>query len=314
MLSFQHLDVTLPVDKFNGYRGLHTMKTALPPPSYSSPVAEVFEEITLWLLAETDSLMPLALDLHGQSRAGLASWVPDFSAKPPIEQNYWRGRLSFFATYAMRPVLGRAFERRLPGQLCLYGLEADRISSIDAHAFSSTEAARDHMTHLKEWFIFATGRSCRPSEDHGRQFDDDVFCATMLAGCVKDAPPASSARQASAEDYVQWQHDLQTMQGSTAAGSFHSLLMESHMTAVLGRALFKTERGTFGIGPLPIRPGDCLWLFEGGNAPFITRHESTLPSGEKQYTLLGHCYHHNLMNSTCISSNSDGQRSACLLV
>jgi len=314
MLSFQHLDVTLPVDKFNGYRGLHTAKTVLPPPSYSSPVAEVFEEIALWLLAETGSLMPLALDLHGQSRAGLASWVPDFSAKPPIEQNYWRSRLSFFATYALPPVLGRAFERRLPGQLCLYGIEVDRISSIAAHAFSSTKAAKDHMTHLEEWFTFATGRCCRSSESHGRQFDDDVFCATMLAGCVKDLPPASSARLASAEDYVQWQHDVQTMQHSTAAGSFHSLLMESHMAAVLGRALFKTKRGTFGIGPLSIRPGDCLWIFEGGNAPFITRQESTSLSGEKQYTLVGHCYHHTSMSSAHISSNFDGQRCACLLI
>lgn len=313
MLCFQHLDVAVPVDKFNGYRGLHTIRTTLPPPDYTRPAARVFEDITVWLLEDRQCLMPLALDLKGENVAGLASWVPDFSARPPIEQNYWRGRLLFYEAYTLSSSLECLFEHRLPGQLCLFGVEMDEVSSVAPSAFKLLDAA-NHISLLKDWYTFATGRQASSSVTSDRYFDDDVFCATMLAGCVKAPDEISGVRKADVGDYVQWQHDLKIMETSSEAGQFHSLLMESHITAVLERSLFRTKSGSFGIGPQSVEPGDSLWVFGGGNTPFITRHKSASLSLERQHTLIGYCYHHWLMSSGGVADTLGSQRSVCVLV
>jgi hypothetical protein len=313
MLCFQHLDVTVPVDKFNGYRGLHTSGAALPAPDYSRPAAQVFEDLAVWLIADRQCLMPLTLDLEGDHAAGFASWVPDFSARPPIEQNYWRGRLLFYEAYTLQPSLDWAFEHRSPGQLCLHGVEIDQVSSVAPAPFKLLDVA-DHINLLKDWFAFATGQQPLSLASCDKPFDDGVFCATMFAGCVKDPGQTSGVRKADTADYMQWQHDLQIMEASSTAGQFHSLLMESHVTAVLERALFKTESGSYGIGPQSVKPGDSLWFFAGGNTPFVTRRKSSSTYMQGQHTLLGHCYHHWLMNSGYVVDTLGSRPTVCVLV
>jgi hypothetical protein len=315
MLRFQHLSATLPVGKINAYRGLHTKNTNLPPPDYLKPTAKVFEKMAVWLLEDRCCLLSLALDLKGDGSIELPSWVTDFSARPPIEPNYWRGRLVWYASYSRSLRLDWAFEHRPCGKLCLYGVEVDQVSAVASTTFGVSILADGtaHVDLLKEWFVFATGRepsslaSCA-----GEWFDDDIFCATMLAGCVKDPSQGSGVRKANAADYEQLRNELWAMSHSKATGQFHGLAMESHVTAVLGRAIFRTTSGSFGVGPSTIRPGDSLWLLSGGNAPFVTRADST--SDSRHYTLLGHCYHDWLMNSWTASDDASSRPSECVLV
>jgi len=311
MLRFQHLSATLPVDKINAYRGLHTKFTKLPPPSYSKRTAEVFEEMAVWLLEDRCCLLPLALDLKGDGSLGLPSWVMDFSAKPPIEPNYWRGRLVLYEAYCSRLRLDCAFEHRPCGKLCLNGIEVDKVSAVASTTFgvSIVSDATDHIELLKEWFMFATGY-----EPSSFWFNNATFCATMLGGFVKDPSQGSGVRKANAADYDQWQHELWAMPYSKTTGRFHGLTMESHVTAVLGRAIFRTASGSYGVGPSTVRPGDSLWLFGGGNAPFVTRQKSTSDPMERHHALLGHCYHDWLMNSWTASDGAGSQPITCVLV
>lgn len=112
MMCFQHLDAKLPVDKFNGYRGLHRSEgEPMPPPDYDTSPAKVFEQLTVWLLHSFGNLMPLTLGLCGHpGDMDLPSWVLNIAAKPPIKDNYWRCRLSLHKTHL--------------GQWCRFGVRS----------------------------------------------------------------------------------------------------------------------------------------------------------------------------------------------
>lgn len=311
MLCFQELDASRALDKFNGYRGLHSITPSLPLADYSRPDFEVFEEITVWLLKERQIVSPLALDLKGKMSRSLASWVPDWSAKPPIEPSYWRCRHHFYEAYTCNSGLEWRLEYECPGRLRLHGVLVDEISTVALSAFESLDVV-DHIDILRSWFVFATGRLSPPGCEVF--FDDDAFCDTMLAGCVRDPTLQSQVRKANAADYARWRQEVATMERSAAAGVFHGLLMESHATAVYGRVLFRTKRGSLGIGPPSIEPGDSVWVWGCGKAAFVTRQKPTSQERERRDTLLGHCYHYQLMTGRCTVDKARDQSSTCVLV
>jgi hypothetical protein len=86
MLTYQDLAVSDDRDKIFAFQGLHTAKGELPPPDYTKTKEEVYTKMAVWMLEDACSLMLLALDLPED--CDLPSWVPNFSARPPIEPNY----------------------------------------------------------------------------------------------------------------------------------------------------------------------------------------------------------------------------------
>jgi hypothetical protein len=130
MLCFQGLDATQPVDKFNGYRGLHSMAAALPDAGYSSRPEEFFEEVAVWSLEVYGDLTPLMLELKGEISAKMSSWIPDWSAKPAVQINYWRWRIHFYRAYTCSTGIDRPFEYRAPGILLVHGFEAETVVSV----------------------------------------------------------------------------------------------------------------------------------------------------------------------------------------
>lgn len=298
MLSFQHLSAKLPVDKFNGFRGLHESATVLPPPDYARPEEELIEEVAVWLLGSCPNLLPLALGLKSTSFE-LPSWVPDISAHPPIDVNYFRGQIELYMTYSVKQP-GKRFDYQRPGKLCMSGQEVAQVASVCATILDNSIVA-NHVRMLREWFAFATSEK-PPTFCNDMLNDNDCFSATMLGSYVKNVE-GSGLRKATATDYTLWQHAVLEMEQNPSIVPSNGLQMKSHLTAVTGRALFKTRDGWLCTGPPSIRPGDVLWLFNGGNAPFATR-ALPLPEvgtrrprvlSEVQHQLLGWCYHYGLV-------------------
>jgi hypothetical protein len=311
MLCFQQLDVTNPVDKFHGYRGLHSAKAPLPQPDLARSVQEVFEEIAVWSLFEFGDLFPLALDLRGNISARLPSWVPDWSAKPSIIHGYWRWRHRFYKAHAQGAVVENPFDYVSPGTLLIRGTKVETVTTVSSAVFVEPMGARDHVDLLRAWFTFATGRQCSQIADG--LFNDDVFCATMLGGLVQtDQKPF--VRKANAEDFAQWRHDVMSMERLEAAGFFHGLLMESHMTAVLGRVLFKSSSGNYGVGPAAIAQGDCLWLWNNARCPYVTRQVPVPRSTGSRHTLVGHCYQHHLISDNLAADKVSYRQDVCTLI
>lgn len=84
---------------------------------------------------------------------------------------------------------------------------------------------------------------------------------------------------------------------------------------------FVTEMGYFGLGPLYMRPGDMVVVFDGDVTPFLLRQvkldkhsdESNMGEREKerfspeeQYELIGECYVHGFMNKRGCGSGMKG--------
>lgn len=63
---------------------------------------------------------------------------------------------------------------------------------------------------------------------------------------------------------------------------------------VLNQSFFVTKSGLMGIGHLDTRHGDELWVFNGGNFPFIVRPKDT--GGEDDYHFVGCTYVEGIMD------------------
>lgn len=57
----------------------------------------------------------------------------------------------------------------------------------------------------------------------------------------------------------------------------------------MGRRMARISEGYIRLVPATTQPGDCLWLLEGGNAPFILREEG------KAMQLVGKAYINGIM-------------------
>lgn len=71
-------------------------------------------------------------------------------------------------------------------------------------------------------------------------------------------------------------------------------------SATMDRRIFGTKDGYLGLGPSDIRNGDQVYIFEGGNVPFIVRKAPNRiilgEQAEKCFELVGDCYVHGIMD------------------
>jgi hypothetical protein len=235
LLLYQHLAATDEKDKIFAFQGLHTAKAELPSPDYEKTKAEVYQGMALWMLQDARSLMPLALNLHGDP--DLPSWVMDYSASPPIEPNYWRNRLRFHETYDACKGLDWSFEYRAPRTLRVFGTRVDHIQYA-ARPNMAYEGPAEHAKLLKEWYAFAGG-GIAPFIDADAV--DDTFVETMLASRSQDD---TGIHEAGTEDLAAWKKILFHLiqDASLEHDQTSTRLMACHMTATLGRTLFRTYR------------------------------------------------------------------------
>lgn len=321
MLCFQHLDAKLPVDKFNGYRGLHRSEgDPMPPPDYDTSPEKVFEQLTVWLLHSCGNFLPLILGLCGRSgELDLPSWVLDISAKPTIQENYWRYRTNLYKSYPyiLDRGLNFVYDSQKPGKLQVSGMIVDRIRAVVKYQVDCPGWAA-HITLLNKWCRFATSRSVSEVDlDDPRDRD---FCNTMLGGMVRQHPP-ERFRQANVDDFAQWRDSVLSMENNPNNAGRYDAGMFSHLSLVLGQALFLTEGSSLGLGPQSLQPGDSLWLFAGGTTTFAMRLNSSAKSSvqyqgsslDDEYILLGPCYHNRTMQSPGVKHEILPQPSFCVI-
>jgi hypothetical protein len=88
-------------------------------------------------------------------------------------------------------------------------------------------------------------------------------------------------------------------------------LLEKIQAIGRDRALFTTDSGYIGLGPLLLEPGDAIVVFDGAETPFVLRKvgqdpavhfnldpSSDIETGEaEEWQLVGDCYVHGFMNN-----------------
>ena len=73
-------------------------------------------------------------------------------------------------------------------------------------------------------------------------------------------------------------------------------LFESLVGMIENQAFFITKSGYIGIGPLRTQPGDQVWVFQGGNVPFVMRNIEEDKRDCPQLTLVGDAYVQSIMD------------------
>lgn len=311
MTSCQELHVTHAVDKFNAYRGLHSMAGSLPDADYSMSEAQFFETVIIWVLKAYRDLTPLMLDLKRKSSTSSPSWVPDLGANlSPIEANYWKRRIQFYQAYACSTGINRPSEYFGDGVLVMHGAQVDTVTSVAPIAFESYKDSAGHVAIIESWYSFAT--DCLCSATRGEMFDCDEFAKTMLAGLV--ITDHGTVREANAADLSQWRDDMSAMAWSDTSEPFHTPLIESHITAALGRVLFKTSAGSIAVGPRKVQVGDSLWIWNDAKTPVLARRAQVTQSVETCYTFLGHFYHHEWSHGNRNNDVVGFEQESCILV
>lgn len=73
-------------------------------------------------------------------------------------------------------------------------------------------------------------------------------------------------------------------------------LFESLVGMMENQAFFITKSGYIGIGPLKTQPGDQVWVFHGGNVPFVMRRTGEEKRDCPQLRLVGDAYVQGIMD------------------
>ena len=73
-------------------------------------------------------------------------------------------------------------------------------------------------------------------------------------------------------------------------------LFESLVGMMENQTFFITKSGYIGIGPLKTQPGDQVWVFHGGNVPFVMRNIKEDKEDYPQLTLVGDAYVQGIMD------------------
>jgi hypothetical protein len=81
-------------------------------------------------------------------------------------------------------------------------------------------------------------------------------------------------------------------------------LYESLIGMMENQTFFITKTGYIGIGPPQTTAGDQVWIFNGGNVPFMMRKVGKTGGEGPQLALIGDVYVHGIMDGEAIGSGS----------
>jgi hypothetical protein len=79
-------------------------------------------------------------------------------------------------------------------------------------------------------------------------------------------------------------------------------LYESLVGMMENQTFFVTKRGYIGIGPPDTCASDQIWVFKGGNVPFVMRDAGSEGRKNHQLTLVGDAYVHGIMDGEAVDS------------
>jgi hypothetical protein len=119
-----------------------------------------------------------------------------------------------------------------------------------------------------------------------------AFCQTLLGSLSYNLAPNVDPNRSNARWSRISAGDISSFDNwITKWGKDLSLRQEvalSLETATFGRYFFTTIEGTMGLCPLSTKPGDEVWIFNGGRVPFMVRPFGG--DGEGCYRFIGDCY------------------------
>lgn len=119
-----------------------------------------------------------------------------------------------------------------------------------------------------------------------------TFARCLSGGMLHPTYNVPNGAQKHDQDFQSFWQDIQACQGQASDNAIRKAFLDSILHACQGRALFCTENGLFGLGPVSLRHGDDIFVLQSGRVPLALRRCQNSCS---MYTVVGECYVDGMM-------------------
>jgi hypothetical protein len=277
-----------------------TFEINLGKPDYRKPVAKLYIQATVAMIAQTYSLFPLVHVLGRRRTAGLPSWVPDYNAPPDCERHHFAKSNDFanIRRSGSELVDGRRL-RILAKQITTVATLSDRMTLFQTDlTFESDDPTKplrrslaDGVKVLERWLLEAHALPGPYSfEDfcwnavgiHLLTTEKAVFIVNKYDAMVAQLEELTSA--ASDRLKAQTKGSEGTVDSNSAAAAFvgpndSAHVVERQLKQFLGQLfydtagsrMFITSSGGVGFSAGEIKAADEIVLCHGASFPMIVR-------------------------------------------
>ena len=296
----RRFQATDPRDKIIAVVGLAGYRTVGMPVSrildYDRPVAQLYREVTGHLIQSQRSLTLLSSveDFSYRRFHELPSWVPDYSVwqrhtvlGAPIRVSHLNFHAAGYNPFSARWTEGSEL-------LAVDGFCQDKIEIVSEEALEHDAQA---TAIISQWLQLAE------SLIRNGALGINAFWQTLIGDQGRHIYPAPEQYGTHFENYLS--HATARKAGYPRAPRSQESLVVSEKAnpllqqAALGyvapyRKFFTTKKGTIGLGPRSMRPGDLVCILSGGRVPFIVRAEGSY------FRLVGESYVYGLMEGQAV--------------
>ena len=290
----------LPLDKLPSAR----------PCSYSISVPDLYARVTVDLIRHENSLRPLVASSEMVHQTpNVPTWAIDFACSNRVgkrQLKWWTHshRYKAFSACGANPL---NFSVSGAGDaLSLNGVRVDRIwKANESYAVTDDQ----ELDRSKLWKIMseaegsletylASGKTRSTCYPGGGSWNSALW-RTMIGDYIMEEFPTERASSSHEEIYKETRRQM-----AAGKSAEPNVLLESLHSMLTNHAFFITETGYMGFGPSPTAPGDEVWVFYGGQVPFVMRPSTTEVSGNASWPLelVGDAYVHGLMDGQALQS------------
>lgn len=313
--NWRFRDATDPRDKIYGLLGV--CNTGRLPETercdYSISPARVFSTLTRELILdgkELKALVPYPRPDISALTPDMPSWAIDLRATQQLNvPEIWHQIHGYEFFHRSDEGLGQINLEKIraesrPEVLCLEGVRIDDVVQIEEGYRMTHDHDRDFSkteSFLRPWYDAAVrgdtygssqAQTCDnassppyPGAAYSRK---SAFLRLVLGGWVRGSSHGSE-RKVVEEDLQDVWKLLNLKESDVDHG-----IRETANRMMASQDMFLTRNGLIGIGHVDVRVGDEVWIFKGGNVPFIIRPRAS--GGEEgSYSFLGHCYVEGIM-------------------
>ena len=270
-------------------------------PDYNVPPEVMFSRVSRHLLIHERSL--LSLHCAGIGRPSklreFPSWVPDWTEM--LSGGTVLGHIAAMTGYnAARNSTVNVSLNRNQSVVRIDGVFVDVIKSVADECLETQPRRPEERSALLRWLNqnleLVNSLPLYPTGEVGRE----VFWRIITANADVDGYAASSK-------YANYFESFITSKIGLAADSAYALPDEAGVTGHRAFALafgaimpyhrfFLTKGDYVGVASWKIRSGDIVCIFLGATTPFVLRENLMSDGGLQDYTLVGECHAHGLMN------------------
>lgn len=294
-----------PRDKVFGLLGLLPSEMPLSHTNqcnHQTPLQQVYRAFTLDMMLYTKSLETLLIEpraLPGEGTGGLPRWVVDmrcismFSVDPHYRiRGCGKGKYDACAgreldTATLLETLAvPEYRMRVLG---LSGVMVDTVEVVGAENLLSSQmpALEKIATVLNGWMEMA--RRFQEKLNVNGVLDVDKFEKEFYRVLVGDSIRDDNQDVGRRPD----REDLAAVSQFVKTGSGIIDILPSWPQYVANQTFFITKGGMMGMGHWETKPGDEIWILDGGPMPFTLRPRKGTSNAD--FDFVGCCYAHNIM-------------------